>query len=332
VAVAYLVCCWVASVDMSVAAEAKWPVLGRHEQAALWLRVWADLGRVPRTMDAYSLSRARGPLFLSESARNRAAPLTLWTWSKVVRRLALAAELPQLSTHTIRHLCSTDLTRMGWELHAIAAFAGHRSTGSTLADIHYVRPRPLGEAELVHGADPHVAHRHAGRTRQRRQRAGHVGMNAVATTTRRTAGVSPATAIRFGGEGWDRRITLSENEIAAVLAIGSQALRRNRAVGIPRRTAPHWHALTRLVEPLDAVVAEFHHGGDDRFRRGGRQATAIVLQRCADFATRPTRLPRLLTAFCVRFCRFPSVRSRKSSARPDPLPELRPADHEARRR
>jgi len=32
----------------------KWPVLGRHEQAAVWLQVWADLGRAPRTMDAYS--------------------------------------------------------------------------------------------------------------------------------------------------------------------------------------------------------------------------------------------------------------------------------------
>ena len=83
-----------------------------------------------------TISRARGPLFLSESRRNRAVPLSLWTWSKVVRRLALAAELPQFSTHTTRHLCLTDLARMGWELHAIATFAGHRSTDSTLRYIH----------------------------------------------------------------------------------------------------------------------------------------------------------------------------------------------------
>ncbi len=30
----------------------------------------------------------------------------------------------------------TDLARMGWELHAIATFAGHRSTESTLTYIH----------------------------------------------------------------------------------------------------------------------------------------------------------------------------------------------------
>ncbi|MFI6358640.1 tyrosine-type recombinase/integrase [Streptomyces sp. NPDC050743] len=67
-----------------------------------------------------TISRARGLLFLSESRRNYGQPLTLWTWSKVVRRVALTADLPRFSTHTTRHLCLTDLARMGWELHAIA--------------------------------------------------------------------------------------------------------------------------------------------------------------------------------------------------------------------
>jgi site-specific recombinase XerD len=83
-----------------------------------------------------TISRARGPLFLSESRRNHAQPLSLWTWSKVVRRIALAAGVPRFSTHTTRHLCLTDLARMGWELHAIATFAGHRHTDSTLQYIH----------------------------------------------------------------------------------------------------------------------------------------------------------------------------------------------------
>jgi integrase len=83
-----------------------------------------------------TISRARGPLFLSESRRNHAQPLSLWTWSKVVRRIALAAGVPRFSTHTVRHLCLTDLARMGWELHAIATFAGHRHIDSTLAYIH----------------------------------------------------------------------------------------------------------------------------------------------------------------------------------------------------
>ena len=81
-------------------------------------------------------SSARGPLFLSESRRNPAEPITAWTWSKVVRRIALAAGEPRFSTHTLRHLCLTDLARAGWEIHAIATFAGHRSTETTLRYIH----------------------------------------------------------------------------------------------------------------------------------------------------------------------------------------------------
>ncbi len=73
---------------------------------------------------------------MSESRHNRADPLTLWTWSKVVRRVALAAEVPRFSTHKLRQLCLTDLARMGLELHAIVTFAGHRSTESTMRYIH----------------------------------------------------------------------------------------------------------------------------------------------------------------------------------------------------
>ena len=102
-----------------------------------------------------TISRARGPLFLSESRRNHAQPLSLWTWSKVIRRIALEAEVPRFSTHTTRHLCLTDLARMGWELHAIATFAGHRNTESTLTYIH-LSGRDLAEKlnrgmEQIHG-------------------------------------------------------------------------------------------------------------------------------------------------------------------------------------
>ena len=82
------------------------------------------------------LTRERGPLFVSESRRNRAAPITLWTWSKVVQAIASDAGVPRLATHTFRHLCLTDLARSGWELHEIATFAGHRSTSTTLLYIH----------------------------------------------------------------------------------------------------------------------------------------------------------------------------------------------------
>ena len=40
--------------DVAATWADRWPVLGRHERAAEWLRVWADLGRAPRTIDAYA--------------------------------------------------------------------------------------------------------------------------------------------------------------------------------------------------------------------------------------------------------------------------------------
>jgi site-specific recombinase XerD len=103
------------------------------------------------------LSIARGPLFLSESRRNRAQPISLWTWSKVVQHIAQRADVLRFTTHTLRHLCLTDLARCGWELHMLAGFAGHRSTASTLQYIH-LSGRDLS-AKLAAG----MAERHAQR-------------------------------------------------------------------------------------------------------------------------------------------------------------------------
>lgn len=82
------------------------------------------------------LSRKPGPIFLSESRRNRGKPLTIWTWSKVVRSIAEGSGVEGFKTHTPRHLCLTDLARAGWDIHEIARFAGHKSTTSTLQYIH----------------------------------------------------------------------------------------------------------------------------------------------------------------------------------------------------
>ena len=106
------------------------------------------------------LSRERGPLFLSESRRNWTEPLTLWTWSKVVRRIADAADLPRFSTHTLRHLCLTDLARAGWDLHEIARFAGHRNLSVTQQYVH------LSGRDLAHKLESGMAQIHEWRVRQ----------------------------------------------------------------------------------------------------------------------------------------------------------------------
>ncbi len=106
------------------------------------------------------MSRDRGPLFLSESARNYGKPITRWTWSKVVRRIANKASLPGFSTHTLRHLCLTDLARAGWDVHEIANLAGHKSLVTTRQYIH-LSGRDLA-AKLAEG----MAHIHAWRLDQ----------------------------------------------------------------------------------------------------------------------------------------------------------------------
>jgi len=82
------------------------------------------------------LSRQRGSLFLSESRRNRAAPISIWTWSKVIEDIARRAEVHQFTTHTLRHLCLTDLARSHWDIHEISTFAGHRNLQTTMLYIH----------------------------------------------------------------------------------------------------------------------------------------------------------------------------------------------------
>ena len=83
-----------------------------------------------------TLSPSRGPLFLSESRRNRAQPLSIWSWSKTVNAIAKRANVNGFSTHTMRHLCLTDLARADWDIHEIATFAGHRHIETTMIYIH----------------------------------------------------------------------------------------------------------------------------------------------------------------------------------------------------
>ena len=73
------------------------------------------------------LSPRPGALFLSESHRNFAQPLSLIMWSKIVQRIAERTGLPRFTTHTPRHLRLTHLARAGLDLHQIATYAGHQA-------------------------------------------------------------------------------------------------------------------------------------------------------------------------------------------------------------
>jgi integrase/recombinase XerD len=83
-----------------------------------------------------TLSHQRGRLFLSQSPRNRAEPVSMWAWSKIVAVIAKRAGATNFTPHTLRHLCLTDLARADWDIHEIAIFAGHRSIETTMIYVH----------------------------------------------------------------------------------------------------------------------------------------------------------------------------------------------------
>jgi integrase/recombinase XerD len=83
-----------------------------------------------------TLSRERGRLFLSQSPRNRAQPVSIWAWSKIITAMAKRAGAECFTPHTLRHLCLTDLARADWDIHEIAIFAGHRSIETTMIYLH----------------------------------------------------------------------------------------------------------------------------------------------------------------------------------------------------
>lgn len=77
-----------------------------------------------------------GPLLLSESNRNAGRPITLGTFNDVIEQLRTAIDLPQLTTHTFRHLRCTVLKRCGVDLQDIALYAGHKDVSTTQIYIH----------------------------------------------------------------------------------------------------------------------------------------------------------------------------------------------------
>ena len=108
--------------------------------------------------EPHALSRDRGPLFISASRRNRGEPISIWTWSKVIENISERAGVRRFTTHTLRHLCLTDLARAGWDLHEIALFAGHRSVQTTMLYIH------LSGRELAKKLERGMAEIHASRS------------------------------------------------------------------------------------------------------------------------------------------------------------------------
>ncbi|WP_324680727.1 site-specific integrase [Hymenobacter sp. GOD-10R] len=84
----------------------------------------------------------KDPLFLSNSRSNKNEPITIWTWSKVIRATGLRTGLLEFRTHTMRHLRITHLVQAGVDLYTIAKLVGHKNPATTMRYTH-LRPEQL---------------------------------------------------------------------------------------------------------------------------------------------------------------------------------------------
>lgn len=96
-----------------------------------------------------------GPLFLSVSGRNPGAPLAVGAFNDIIERIRAALGLPQLRTHTFRHLRCTVLRRCGLDQQDIARYAGHASVASTQLYLH-LAPSLLARS-IATATAPYVA-------------------------------------------------------------------------------------------------------------------------------------------------------------------------------
>ena len=120
--------------------EEKWPVLGRHERAAEWLGIWTNLGRAPRTIDAYARGLAE---YLLVCERDGVDPLT-------ANRSQVALFVRELATrpHARRQRGRSGLRGRSVQRH-VAAAAGAGAAVLRLphrggrARLQPGRPRPL---------------------------------------------------------------------------------------------------------------------------------------------------------------------------------------------
>ena len=229
-----------------------------------------------------TLSRARGGLFLSESRRNHAA----------------AADVVDLVEGGAANRVGGEPASVLHSYHAAPVSDGSGPDGLGAARDRHVRRAPqhrlhaavhppvragaVGEAELLHGADPRLAHRHAHRTRHA-GRTGRPGMTAVATSAQ-----PAATGGESGRQGPFRRdgagtagSRCSSSETAALLALGRHGLRRNKA-GASR----DGRAALACVGPAGRAA------GCDPGRAASRRRRPVPPRRCARGGDRVAALRR----------------------------------------
>jgi site-specific recombinase XerD len=111
-------------------------------------RVVGLVPAIARQLAGYVRGHGAGePLFRSSSRRNLDQPITIWTWAKVTRRIAMRSGVQRFTAITPRHLRLTDLARAGWGALDIARSAGYRSPRLARSYVRLAKERRVPRVE-----------------------------------------------------------------------------------------------------------------------------------------------------------------------------------------
>lgn len=226
------------------------------------------------------ISRSRGPLFLSESHRNYGQPLTLWLVQGDPASCSRGRSAAVLHPHHAASVFDrSGANGLGTARHRLVRRAPqHRSTAAPQhrvdSDLHApLRPRPGGEVEPGHAADPLLARGHAD------PRQGGRRVTAQPSTTAARPTSTPAWEWPVDLARYDRHGLLTEAEAEALRNLHFECLLREGLAPEALSLRP----VARLARPLADALAALHWPADDRHqRRFARDAAGLVLIRCGE--------------------------------------------------
>ena len=97
---------------------------------------------------------ATGPLWRSLSKRNTGGRLTPTSIYRIVRATAVAAGLPDIGAHTLRHTGCTLAIEAGATLQQVQSHARHKQIETTMAYVHQRNRLRDSAADYIHFDSP----------------------------------------------------------------------------------------------------------------------------------------------------------------------------------